>query len=187
MRIICVCTGSKFDYWYVDNLRHMIDNFSGLEYDAFEVLTESKYGGVYDKLQMFDRFRTGQNLYFDLDVVITGDCNKFLAENLTVCKAYWGEDYHSPINSSIISWRGDQSHVFKLFDENPDRFKRMYYRGIDQYIHKNFKYNMFYEGFCSYKEVKKYDKQYQVYIFNQNYEVMRWKSWCQKFLLAQRT
>ena len=56
----------------------MIDNFSGLEYDTFEVLTESKYGGVYDKLQMFDKFRTGQNLYFDLDVVITGDCNKFL-------------------------------------------------------------------------------------------------------------
>ena len=43
MRIICVNTGNKFGQWYVDNLKHMIDNYSGLKYDSFEVITEEKY------------------------------------------------------------------------------------------------------------------------------------------------
>ena len=65
MRIICVNTGTKFESWYVDNLKHMIDKFSNLKYDKFEVITDTIYGGVYDKLQMFDLFKDGQNLYFD--------------------------------------------------------------------------------------------------------------------------
>ena len=67
MRIICVNTGVKFGQWYVDNLKHMIDNYSGLKYDSFEVITEEKYKGVFNKLQMFDKFRDGENLYFDLE------------------------------------------------------------------------------------------------------------------------
>ena len=89
MRIICVNTGTKFESWYVDNLKHMIDKFSNLKYDKFEVITKVVYGGVYDKLQMFDLFKDGQNLYFDLDVVITGDCNKFLKKDFTLCRAWW--------------------------------------------------------------------------------------------------
>ena len=65
MRIICVNTGDKFGQWYVDSAKHMIDKkFSGLEYDSFEVITEEKHKGVFNKLQMFDRFRDGENLYF---------------------------------------------------------------------------------------------------------------------------
>ena len=36
MRIIAVNTGVKFGEWYVDNLKHMIDNYSGIKYDSFE-------------------------------------------------------------------------------------------------------------------------------------------------------
>ena len=81
LRIICVNTGAKFENWYVDNLKHMIDNYSNLQYDSFEVVNNLKFGGVYDKLQMFKLFRDGQNLYFDLDVIITGDCNKFVKKH----------------------------------------------------------------------------------------------------------
>ena len=42
------------------------------------VIENEKYGGVYDKLQMFNLYKDGQNIYFDLDVLIKGDCNKFL-------------------------------------------------------------------------------------------------------------
>ena len=59
----------------------MIDTYSNLDYNCFEVIDCLKLGGVYDKLQMFKLFRDGQNLYFDLDVVITGDCNKFVKKN----------------------------------------------------------------------------------------------------------
>ena len=34
MRIIAVNTGEKFGEWYVDNLKHMIDKYSGLKYDT---------------------------------------------------------------------------------------------------------------------------------------------------------
>ena len=71
MRIICVRTGNKFDQWYEDNLKYMIDKFSGLQYDEFVVISDDEYEGVFNKLLMFDRYRTGQNLYFDLDVIIT--------------------------------------------------------------------------------------------------------------------
>ena len=38
-------TGTKFESWYVDNLKHMIDKFSNLKYDKFEVITKVVYGG----------------------------------------------------------------------------------------------------------------------------------------------
>ena len=54
MRIICVNTGNKFSEWYVKNLKHMIDTYSGLKYDSFEVIRNNKFEGVFNKLQMFN-------------------------------------------------------------------------------------------------------------------------------------
>ena len=169
----------------MDNLKHMIDTYSNLDYNCFEVIDCLKLGGVYDKLQMFKLFRDGQNLYFDLDVIITGDCNKFLKTELSVCKAWWREAFHTPLNSSIISWYGDKSEIYNLFTADLKRSKRIYYRGIDQYIYHNFDYCYFSDGYCSTKTIKKYDPKYAVYLFNQNHTEMRWRSWCQKFLLSQ--
>ena len=70
MRIICCRFGTKFTDWHVNNLKYMIDNYSGLSYDSFEVIENDIYGNWYNKLQMYDKFRDGENLYFDLDVVI---------------------------------------------------------------------------------------------------------------------
>ena len=53
MRIICVNTGYKFSEWYVQNLKHMIDTYSGLKYSSFEVIRDNNYEGVFNKLQMF--------------------------------------------------------------------------------------------------------------------------------------
>ena len=57
MRIICVRTGNKFDKWYEDNLKYMVDKYSNLEYDEFVVIRDEEYEGVFNKLQMFDRYR----------------------------------------------------------------------------------------------------------------------------------
>lgn len=43
MRIIAVNTGEKFGEWYVNNLKHMIDKYSGLKYDSFEVIRDETY------------------------------------------------------------------------------------------------------------------------------------------------
>ena len=44
MRIICCRFGDKFNQWHVDNLKHMIDEYSGLKYDSFEVIEDDLYG-----------------------------------------------------------------------------------------------------------------------------------------------
>ena len=67
-RIICCRFGNKFTQWHVDNLKHMIDTYSGIEYDKFEVIEGDLYGNWYNKFQMYDKFRDGENLYFDLDM-----------------------------------------------------------------------------------------------------------------------
>ena len=118
MRIICVNTGNKFSDWHTNNLKHMIDNYSGISYDNFEVIREENHTGVFNKLQMFDRFRDGENLYFDLDVCIYDKLPDLKRKKLTVLKAWWRDRQHTSLNSSIISWSGDYSHIYKKFLED---------------------------------------------------------------------
>lgn len=180
--MICVNTGDKFDQWYTDNLKYMIDNYSCLQYDNFEVIEEEVYGGVYDKLQMFDLFRDGQNIYFDIDVLIKGDCNEYLTKDLTVCHAWWRKPFHTPLNSSIISWQGDQSNVYNIFDDDWINMMRKYYRGIDQYLYEVHDPKTYTSGYCSYQTIKD-EKDYNVYFFNQTYDVMKTSGWWSTYFL----
>ena len=50
MRIICCRFGNKFNNWHVKNLKHMIDNYSGLKYDSFEVIENNIYNNWYNKI-----------------------------------------------------------------------------------------------------------------------------------------
>ena len=173
-RIICVRTGNKFDQWYEDNLKYMIDKFSGLQYDEFVVISDDEYEGVFNKLLMFDRYRTGQNLYFDLDVIITKDCNHFFKKDFHVLHAWWRDAWHTPLNSSIISWEGDQSHIFDFFEEDSEYYMLKYEKGIDQLIYENIKYKTYSQedNYCSYQTIKK-ESDYSVYLFNQCYQELR--------------
>ena len=73
LRVIAVNTGTKYSQWYVNNLKHMIDTYSNLNYNKFEVITKDEYDGVFNKLQMFDMFRDGQNIYFALISILISD------------------------------------------------------------------------------------------------------------------
>ena len=53
MRIICVNTGDKFGTWYVKNLKHMIDTYSGLQYDEFVVISSENHKDVLLDLLLF--------------------------------------------------------------------------------------------------------------------------------------
>ena len=98
MRIICCRFGDKFTNWHIDNLKHMIDNYSGLEYDSFEVIENDIYGNWYNKLQMYDKFRDGENLYFDLDVVIFDKLPNLIRKNFTLLNdSWWREPSHTPL------------------------------------------------------------------------------------------
>lgn len=181
LEIICVNTGTKYSNWYVDNLKHMIDNYSCLEYSDFHVITEDRYEGVFNKLIMFEQFTTNQYIYFDLDVVITGDCRSFVKNDLHVCKAWWREAYHTPLNSSIISWNGNRSDIYAKFIEDPDYFMVKYHKGIDQYLYENFDVSCYEENFCSFQTIQD-NQDYSVVLFNQRYEYMQqdgwWRAYC---------
>ena len=187
MRIICVNTGNKFGQWYVDNLKHMIDNYSGLKYDSFEVIEEEKYKGVFNKLQMFDKFRDGENLYFDLDICIYNKVPNLIRKDLTVLHAWWRDRAHTSFNSSIISWTGDQSHIYKKFMEDTDMWQEKYNKGIDQMLEENFEVAN-YDKICySIKgnEYNKKDNNYSIMLFNQSQYLMLpgWSSWWTDYFL----
>lgn len=190
LRVICVRTGDKYDQWYEDNLKYMIDNYSGLEYNEFVCIREDLYDderGVFNKLQMFDRFRDGQNIYFDLDMVIKGDCNHFLRKDFTLLHAHWRPVHHTPLNSSVVSWQGDASFVTEKFHEDEEFCMLKYHRGIDQYIYENVKYNTYIkeDGYVSYQTVCR-EEDVPVYLFNQRYKFLKESGWYTKYQLEKK-
>ena len=112
LRVICVRTGTKYDKWYEDNLKHMVDTYSGLDYDEFVCIDEDLYDddyGVFNKLQMFDKYKDGQNIYFDLDVIIKGDCNHFIRKDFTVVMRTGVKSF--TLHSTLLSYLGQAMHL----------------------------------------------------------------------------
>lgn len=193
---ICVCTGTKFDEWYVQNLEHMLRAAGGMrDGEKLHVIREERYEGVFNKLLMFEEFREGQNIYFDLDVVIKGDINNLIRSDLTLCHAWWREAYHTPLNSSVMSWEGDMSSIHDKFAEDPE-FNMFTYRskrpgtpdgtaGVDEFIYKNFDHECYSEsdGICSWKTEQEELDRWSVYLFNQNYQLMKKPGWIQQYQL----
>ena len=132
MRIICCRFGDKFTNWHVRNLKHMIDTYSGLKYDEFVVVSSDLYGNWYNKLQMYDIYRDGENLYFDLDVIIYDKLGtQIIRKDFTLLDdTWWREPAHTPLNSSVVSWTGDVSHIWKKFKSNDE-----YYLKTVSYTH----------------------------------------------------
>ena len=130
MRIICVNTGKKYTQWHTDNLKHMIDAYSGIKYDEFECMDTDLYDGVFNKLIIFDRFRDGENIFFDLDVVIYNRLPNLVRQDLTLINCWWRDEYHTPLNSSIMSWSGDCSHIYQKFLQQEDYYLLKYNKGI---------------------------------------------------------
>jgi len=186
LRVIAVNTGEKYSNWYTENLKHMIDKYSCLEYDKFEVIDQEEFGGVYDKIQIFNHFREGQNIFFDLDILIKGDCNFFLRKELTVCHAWHRkhEEYYkiNPINSSIISWEGDLSVIYRFFKSDPEKLIKKFKYGMDEFLYQYYRPKMYTENFCSYHTYQD-ERDYTVYLFNQNYDKMRIPSWYSHYFL----
>ena len=116
----------------------MIDHHSGIEYDDFEVITNDIYGNWYNKLQMFDKFRDGENLYFDLDIIIYNKVPKLWRKPFTLLHDHWRitENTHTPLNSSIVSWTGDVSHIWDKFKSDDDFYLKKYYKIVMSFIIK---------------------------------------------------
>lgn len=192
IRILCTRTGDKFDQWWEDNLKYMVDKYSNVEYDEFVCVRDNMFDddyGTFNNLIMFDRYREDDwiNLAFDLDVVIKGDCNKFLKEELHVCdsKQWQTEEYynnHLQISSDIVSWSGDVSHIFSKVVDDLDYYYVKYHKGIDKYLYDEHIIRRYQHGYTSIQTMTDYSK-HDVVIFNGHYETMKKSGWWTHFLL----
>ena len=139
--VVLVRTGKKYDEWYENNIIHMIQD--NLNYDDICVIREGE-GSVYDKLKMFKVCTDDVNyLYFDLDIIIREAVDYLIKDHFTLINAWWRAPLHTPLNSSIMSWKGDYSHIYDKFYEDEDYSRVKYWKGIDEYIYKEIEHNTY--------------------------------------------
>ena len=190
MRIICCKFGDKFTDWHVDNLKHMIDTYSGLEYDSFEVIEDNPYNNVFNKLQMYSKFKDGQNLYFDLDVVIFNKLPNLARRYFTLLDdTWWREPAHTPLNSSIVSWEGDVSYIWNTFKFYEEENLEYYKRGSDEFYFEEINYYDTYEPVCpSIKDyIYKKPKDYSICTLGQMHHLMEkgWSGWYSDYFISR--
>ena len=126
-----VCVGDKYTDEDVLILRHMVmRQYFDCDSRHFMCLSDRQIPGVmcvptavdwpgwWQKLYLFHLTRNTApgtiNIYFDLDVVITGSIEPLFSEQLSM-PANWAQSGHGGCQSSVMSWGGDYSHI-------PDRF-----------------------------------------------------------------
>ena len=187
MRIICCKFGDKFTNWHVKNLKHMIDTYSGLKYDEFVVVSSDLYGNWYNKLQMYDIYRDGENLYFDLDVIIYDKLGtQLIRKDFTLLDdTWWREPAHTPLNSSVVSWTGDVSHIWKKFKSNDEYYLKKYNKGSDEFYYKEIKHKT-YNKICPKFNAEGPDKHYSMCTLGQLHHIMEegWTGWWSPYFLS---
>ena len=53
------------------------------------------------------------------------------------------ENTHTPLNSSIVSWTGDVSHIWDKFKSDDDFYLKKYYKGSDEFYYKEIDYETY--------------------------------------------
>ena len=97
----------------------------------------------WNKMWAFDMMFNGDNILFDLDVIIHGDLTplfNFKSNSLAVLHAYWKnqefgyERGNTLYNSSVIKWNGmEAKHIATRFFNDPDYYM-LKYKGVDRFL-----------------------------------------------------
>ena len=181
IRIIVAKWGEKYNDTYINNLKHMIDTYSGINYDKFEVFTKNNYGNMYNKLEIFDTYKDDENIYFDLDTVIYKKVPNLIRKNFTLLDdSWWREPAHTPLNSSIVSWTGDVSHIWDKFKSKEQFYLKKYHKGSDEFYFKETFY-LTYDKVCpSIKDhIYEKPKDYSIATLGQMHHLQEegWSGW----------
>lgn len=160
INVICVKQGDKYSADYVNRLYSMVkrnmlepfnfycytDDVTGIIEDVNIIEIKSGLEKWWPKLDLLNIFNEGDNIFFDLDVVILNPLERLCSiktRTLSVLYAQWKEGYLQPrarekfptlYNSSIMKWHGNQGkEVYDYFMKHKDMilFK---YEGIDRYL-----------------------------------------------------
>lgn len=128
----CVLWGEKYSADYVRVLKAMIERHLKTQH-RFRCVTNKVIDGVdtvnpikhwhgwWQKLTLFELAR-GRSLYFDLDVVITGELDYLVpyTRNVLAAPANWGQSGHGGIQSSVMAWNGTLREPYERFDYDVD-------------------------------------------------------------------
>jgi hypothetical protein len=168
----------------------MIDNYSGLKYDSFEVIEDDIYGNWFNKFQMYDRFRDGENLYFDLDMIIYDTLPNLVRKNFTLLDDnWWRETAHTPLNSSIVSWTGDVSYIWDKFKKDDLNYIKTYTKGSDEWYYKNINYET-YDKVCPSIKDYLYQKppQFSICTLGQMHHLQEkgWSDWYSDYFIPYK-
>ena len=87
---------------------------------------------------MFEQCRKEDEnyVYFDLDVVIK-DTIDVVRDDFTLLYAWWRPPYHTPLNSSVMAWKGDRMDIAFGMD------RTRYSKGIDEYLYQQVDFRIF--------------------------------------------
>jgi hypothetical protein len=146
LTVWCVCVGTKYHPGYVYALKEMVEKNLTIPH-TFKCITTEKmlgintvlpfapYQGWWSKINLFaPRRATGPSLYFDLDVVITGNIDylAYYADEHFAAPANWARSGHGGIQSSVMAWRGNWTHPMDQFDYQRDQAR---FHGDQEYLY----------------------------------------------------
>ena len=184
MNIIFVKWGEKYSHRHVNKLYESLKHIDAKFYCYTEVRKDIDENisiipipekpalkKWWNKLALFSKDfpLSGNTLFFDLDVEIVGDLDKFINYidwgTLTVVAAWHKMDdevysrpqnYDVTMHSSVMSWNSDNNYVHGIWDHfntgQMDYYLRKY-KGIDRFIvHENFGHQYFHEEFIQSKK-----------------------------------
>ncbi len=132
LTVWCVFWGDKYDKSYVYALKEAIENNLTVEFE-FKCITCEKlegiqtlnpsvsYDGWWQKIGLFaPGVAIGPSLYFDLDVVITGNLDYLVeyTKHEFAAPANWAQSGHGGIQSSVMAWSGGWYHPYREFKKD---------------------------------------------------------------------
>lgn len=137
LTVFCVCTFDKYHSGYVYALKEAVENNLTIPHQ-FKCITTRPLDGIitvrpsvpwfgwWSKLSLFyPGVAVGPSLYFDLDVVITGNID-YLAdytEHQFSAPSNWAQSGHGGIQSSVMAWRGNFNKPYQSINWPSDSEK----------------------------------------------------------------
>lgn len=146
LTVWCVCTWDKYHSGYVYALKEMVEKNLTVPHQfkcittrqldgVFTVLPAVPWYGWWSKLSLFyPGIATGPSLYFDLDVVITGNIDYLVdyTKHKFAAPSNWAQSGHGGIQSSVMAWSGNFNEPYQSINW-PEDSKRFW--GDQEYLY----------------------------------------------------
>ena len=138
LTVWCVCTFDKYDSAYVYALRDAVQKYLTVPHE-FKCITTRKLEGItcvlpsvpwfgwWSKLSLFyPRVAKGPSIYFDLDVVITGNIDYLVeyTKSKFAAPANWPQSGWGGLQSSVMAWSGNFNEPYTKINwpQDSERF-----------------------------------------------------------------